>query len=95
MRQIEKHVSETCIDVTGLITTGQTLDAVNPNTLFIANDGVLTNTKNVIVSGTCANLELVDGKPFNTPVAFTASKATYNLESLSRIEELYEEVLGE
>lgn len=68
----------TCIDVTGLITTGQTLDAVNPNTLFIANDGVLTNTKNVIVSGTCANLELVDGKPFNTPVAFTASKATFS-----------------
>ena len=69
--------SVTCIDVTGLITPGQTLDAVNPNALFIANDGILTNTKNVIVNNVCANLELVDGKPFKAPAAFTATAAKF------------------
>lgn len=67
----------TCIDVTGLITKGQTLNAANPNALFIAKDGVLTNTKNVIVDGVCANLELVDGKPFKAPSDFTATAAKF------------------
>ena len=67
----------TCIDATGLITPGQTLDAVNPNALFIANDGILTNTKNVIVNNVCANLVLTDGTPFNSAVDFTATAASY------------------
>ena len=67
----------TCFDVTALISAGQTLNAANPNALFIANDGMVTNTKNVIVSGTCANLELTDGKPFKAPSAFTATAAKF------------------
>ncbi len=67
----------TCIDATGLITPGQTLDAVNPNALFIANDGILANTKNVIVNNVCANLVLTDGTPFNAAVDFTATAASY------------------
>lgn len=67
----------TCIDATALITNGQTLNAANPNALFIAKAGQLNNTKNVIVNGTCANLELVDGKPFNVPAAFTATAAKF------------------
>ncbi len=57
--------------------TGITYDAANPNCLFIANAGQLTNTKNVIVDGVCANLELTDEKPFNAPVAFTATEAKF------------------
>ena len=71
----DEHI--TCFDVTALITTGQTLNAANPNALFIAKEGVLNNTKNVIVDGVCANLELVDGKPFKAPSAFTATAAKY------------------
>ena len=69
--------SVTCIDVTKLEATGITYDAANPNCLFIANAGQLTNTKNVIVDGVCANLELTDEKPFNAPVAFTATEAKF------------------
>ena len=67
----------TGFDVTALSGTGRTLNAANPNALFIAKDGVLTNTKNVIVDGVCANLELVDGKPFKAPSAFTATAAKF------------------
>ena len=67
----------TCFDVTKLAGTGLTFSASNPNALFIAKAGQLTNTKNVIVSGVCANLELVDGKPFNAPAAFTATNAKF------------------
>jgi hypothetical protein len=69
--------SITCFDVTGLITAAQTLDAANPNALFIDDNSKLANTKNVIVSGVCANLELVDGKPFKAPAAFTATNAKF------------------
>ena len=34
-------------------------------------------TKNVIVSGTCANLEITDGAPLEVQEAFTATTATY------------------
>ncbi|MBR4522467.1 MAG: hypothetical protein IKO58_04885 [Prevotella sp.] len=68
-----------CFDVTKLEGTGLTLNATNSNALFIANDGELTNTKNVIVNGTCASLELTDGNyPFGAPVDFTATSASYN-----------------
>lgn len=66
----------TSIDATGV--TGATeLTTANPNCLIIANAGMVTNTKNVIVDGVCANLELVDAKPFKAPVAFTATNAKF------------------
>ena len=37
----------------------------------------MANTKNVITSGTCDNLELVDGKPFKAPSDFTATNAKF------------------
>ena len=76
----------TCIDATGVtgITTnseaGRTLlTSANPNCLFLGTtgNGGLANTKNVITSGTCDNLELVDGKPFKAPSAFTATAAKF------------------
>ncbi|MBR2184226.1 MAG: hypothetical protein IJ897_02220 [Prevotella sp.] len=80
--------SATCIDATGVtgITTnsvaGRTLlTSANPNCLFLGTtgNGALANTKNVITSGTCANLELTDGKPFKASGDFTATAApTYN-----------------
>lgn len=66
----------TSIDATG-ITAATSLPTANPNCLIVANDGMVTNTKNVIVSSTCANLELVDGKPFKAPSAFTATNAKF------------------
>ena len=69
--------SSVCFDVTALSGSGLTYNATNPNALFIAKAGQLTNTKNVIVDGVCANLELVDGKPFKAPSAFTATAAKF------------------
>ena len=66
-----------CFDVTALSGSGLTYNAANPNALFIAKAGQLTNTKNVIVDGVCANLELVDGKPFKAPSDFTATAAKF------------------
>ena len=65
-------------DATGV--TGTDVDLTptgNPNALFKANAGVLANTKNVIVSDVCANLELTDGYPFKAPAAFTATNAKF------------------
>ena len=69
--------STVCVDVTALSGSGLTYDAVNPNCLFIANAGQLTNTKNVIVNGVCDNLVLTDGYPFKAPDDFTATAASY------------------
>lgn len=66
----------TSYDATG-ITVATELTPANPNALFVANEGVLTNTKNVIVGNTCANLVLTDQKPFKAPAAFTAANATF------------------
>lgn len=69
----------TCFDVTRLEGSGITLNATNSNALFIANSGELTNTGNVIVGSTCANLALADGNyPFFTTVDFTATSASYD-----------------
>ena len=64
------------INATG-ITAATALPTENPNCLIFANGGMVTNTKNVVVSGTCANLELTDGKPFKAPSAFTATNAKF------------------
>lgn len=69
----------TSIDATGLTNTSAiALESANPNCLFVANAGKLSNTKNVIVDNVCANLELTDEKPFKAPVAFTATKASFS-----------------
>ena len=68
----------TSIDATGLTNTSAIeLTSENPNCLFIANSGKLSNTKNVIVDDVCANLELTDGKPYKAPAAFTATNAKF------------------
>ena len=68
----------TSIDATG-VTAATEIAPANPNCLITANAGKVTNDKNVIVGGVCANLELVDGKPFKAPAAFTATAApTYD-----------------
>ena len=67
----------TGFNVTALSSTNLTLEAANPNALFIANEGTLANDKNVIVDGTCANLVLTDGFAFKAPVDFTATEASY------------------
>ena len=70
----------TSFDVRELPVSGY-LNAANPNALFIAKDGQLNNTKNVIVDGVCANLVLKDGNyPFKSPVEFTATNVSYNRE---------------
>lgn len=64
-------------DATGVTGTGIDFSGVaNPNALFLANAGTLSNAKNVIVNGTCANLVLTDEKPFRAPAAFTATAAS-------------------
>ena len=67
-----------CFDVTAVTGTDLTFEAANPNALFIANEGTLANTKNVIVNGVCANLELTDQKPFMAPADFTATAASFS-----------------
>ena len=70
----------TSIDATGLTNTSAIeLTSANPNCLFIANSGKISNDNNVIVSDACAQLALTDGNPFKSPSAFTATAApTYN-----------------
>ena len=69
----------TYYDATGVTGTGVDLTgAANPNALFKANAGVLANTNNVIVDGTCANLVLTDNYPFQAPSNFTATAASYS-----------------
>lgn len=66
----------TSIDATG-ITAATSLPTANPNCLIVANDGMVSNTKNVIVDNVCANLELTDGQPYKAPVDFTATNAKF------------------
>ncbi len=66
----------TYIDATG-ITSATLLTSANPNCMFTANAGMVTNAQNVIVDGTCANLVLTDGHPFKAPADFTATSASY------------------
>ncbi len=66
----------TSIDATG-VTKACALVTTNPNCMIVANEGMVTNTNNVIVSGTCANLALTDGKPFKAPADFAATAATF------------------
>jgi len=65
------------IDVTTVAGRNVELASANPNCLFIANAGKLTNENNVIVDGTCANLILTDGYPFALPEGVAATTASY------------------
>lgn len=66
------------IDLTGTTGSGIGLVSANPNCLFVANAGTLSNDHNVIVGTTCDNLVLADNHPFKAPFDFTATAATYN-----------------
>lgn len=70
-------IDATSIDATG-ITAATSLPTANPNCLITANAGMVTNTSNVIVNGTCANLELTDGQPFKASATFTATNASFS-----------------
>lgn len=74
---ITSDATVTAIDCSGLSGNGVAISSANPNCLFVANAGVLSNAKNVIVNGTCANLELTDGQPYKAPVDFTATNAKF------------------
>lgn len=67
----------TLIDATGVTGTGITFTSANPNCIFLANDGVLANTENVMVGTTIANLNITDGYPLSIPTGATATAATY------------------
>lgn len=70
----------TSYDATGVTATDVDLTSVaNPNALFKANSGALSNTNNVIIDGTCANLVLTDGaNNFKAPAGFTATSVSYD-----------------
>lgn len=72
--------AQTAIDVTALSGLDNTAIDVtdNPNTIIVATAGQVSNASNVVVDGTCSRLTLTDGYPFGTPVAFTATEATYS-----------------
>jgi hypothetical protein len=85
----------TAIDVSGVksladpsATSMMDLDPTaftNKNCLFIAPTAAAKLTQNNVIVGTaCANLSLVDGSAFNAPVAFTATNATYKINTSSR-----------
>lgn len=50
----------------------------NPNALIYADAGATNAAANDVVAGTCAELKLTDGHPFNAPVAFKATAVNYN-----------------
>src|SRR5574344_869944 len=60
-------------------------DFTNKNCLFVAPSAATGLTQNNVIVGTaCANLSLVDGSAFNAPSAFTATNATYVVNTTSR-----------
>lgn len=69
------------VDATGI--TGFNFSVVrdaltNPNALIYADAGATNAAANDVVAGTCAELKLTDGHPFNAPVAFKATAVNYN-----------------
>ena len=70
----------TVIDATG-ITKATTLNSANPNCLFIANKGILSNENNVLIADenggyTCKKLVLDVTKPFRIPGTIHATAAS-------------------
>ena len=70
--------SATVYDATGITGLGVELTPANPNAIFKANAGTLSNTKNVQVGNTIANLEIADGYPLADLTGATATAATYS-----------------
>lgn len=69
--------SATVYDVTGVIGSGIELTSANPNAIFLAEEGTLSNTKNVQIGNTIAKLEITDKKPLADLTGVTATAATY------------------
>lgn len=68
----------TSINATGLTNSSAIeLTSANPNCLFVAESGKLSNANNVIVGSTCDNLVLEDNYAFKAPFDFTATAASY------------------
>lgn len=65
------------IDATGVTGTNVALESANPNCIFLANAGTLSNTKNVQIGNTIENLEITDKKPLADLTGVTATVATY------------------
>lgn len=72
------------VDLAQAAISGATVVATNPNGLIYAKESAQVNvTDNVILDGVCANLKLADGHSFVAPTAFTATTATYKMESIA------------
>lgn len=65
------------LDATAVTGTGLTLTSANPNAIFLAEEGTLSNTKNVQIGNTIAKLEITDKKPLADLTGVTATAATY------------------
>ena len=57
--------------------SGVALTPSNANQIIYANAGQLTNTDNVVISGTCASLVVTDNVDISTTQEFSATAATY------------------
>ncbi len=71
-------------DATGVTATGLELTPANPNAIFVANEGALSNNQNVCVNGNINILRLTDGHPFKAPAGATASDAYYSRENMNK-----------
>ena len=87
VQEVLKNEDVQVIDATsvtkggGTESVGPTLISANPNCLFIANDGMLANTKNVLVANEeggydCANLVLDVAQPIRIPGTIHATAAS-------------------
>ena len=71
-------------DATGVTGTNLELTPANPNAIFVANEGALSNNQNVCVNGNINFLRLTDGHPFKAPAGATASDAYYSRENMNK-----------
>lgn len=55
----------------------------NPNMIIYAKSGAVSNSNNVVIDGTCANLVLTDGYPFTATKSFTATNASYTMSKVA------------
>lgn len=68
-------------DITAADMSEASVIFTNPNGLVFAKENaqVASTAKNIIVGGTCTNLQLEGGHPFINPQTFTANNASYSL----------------
>lgn len=71
-----------CVDLTGInLSTSTVTPGSNPNCIYLLPDGASVPASltgcNVVCGTTASNLALTDGHDFFTPIAFTATDATY------------------